>query len=85
MLAKDTKAGRFDQPVVSMKLCMEWTIKQEPTSLSEEVTRPSLKKAGHVIVHFARKVKLHLRCIFVSAPRDVYFLCVNSAFSAPLR
>src|SRR5215213_1792672 len=46
---------------------MEWTNKSaESTSSSEEVTRPILKKAGDVIVHFAPKVKLHLRCIFVS-------------------
>jgi len=47
---------------------MEWTNDaRSPLALSEEVTRPSLKKAGDVIVHFAAEVKLHLHCIFVSA------------------
>jgi len=53
---------------------MEWTNDARgPLALSEEVTRPSLKKAVDVIVHFAPEVKLHLHCIFVSALRDVYF------------
>jgi hypothetical protein len=59
--------GGCTSQVVSMKLCMEWTNEaRSPLALSEEVTRPSLKKAGHVIVHFDPKVKLHLDCIFVS-------------------
>jgi len=45
---------------------MEWTIKNDPLALSEEVTRPSLKKARHVIAHLAQKVKLHFDDIFVS-------------------
>jgi hypothetical protein len=66
MLAKDTMIGGSNRSIVSM-ICMEWTIEaRRSTSLSEEVTRPSLKKAGHVIVDFAAKIKLHLDCIFVS-------------------
>ena len=34
--------------------------------MSEEVTRPSLKKAEDLIVHFAPKVKLQFDDIFVS-------------------
>ena len=45
---------------------MEWTIRTDPLALSEEVTRPSLKKAVDVIVHFAPKVKLQFDDIFVS-------------------
>ena len=37
-----------------------------PLALSEEVTRPSLKKAGDVIVHFPLQVKLQFDDIFVS-------------------
>jgi len=50
---------------------MEWTLKRCPLALSEEATRRDLfsKKAGHVIVHFGPKVKLHLGCNFVSASR----------------
>jgi hypothetical protein len=67
MLAKDTMIGGSNRSIVSMKLCMEWTNDARgPLALSEEVTRPSLKKAGHLIVHFAHQVKLHLDCIFVS-------------------
>ena len=40
------------------------------TSSGEEVTRPKLKKAGHLIVHFAAQVKLHLDCIFVSGHKE---------------
>jgi hypothetical protein len=52
---------------------MEWTIKNDPLALSEEVTRPSLKKARHVIDHFAQKVKLHFDDIFVSTVKALYF------------
>jgi hypothetical protein len=52
---------------------MEWTIKKGPLALSEEVTRPSLKKARHVIDHFAQKVKLHFDDIFVSTWKALYF------------
>ena len=53
---------------------MEWTNnKTDPLALSEEVTRPYLKKAEDVIVHFARKVKLHFDDIFVSTVKAVYF------------
>jgi len=53
---------------------MEWTNnKTDPLALSEEVTRPSLKKAEDVIVHFAQKVKLHFDDIFVSTVKAVYF------------
>lgn len=55
-----------------MKICMEWTKTSAPLALSEEVTRPSLKKAGDVIVHFSLKVKLHFDDIFVSKLRGVY-------------
>ena len=53
---------------------MEWTnIRTDPLALSEEVTRPSLKKAQDVIVHFGPKVKLHFDDIFVSTAKAVYF------------
>jgi hypothetical protein len=53
---------------------MEWTKnKTDPLALSEEVTRPSLKKAQDVIDHFPGKVKLHFDDIFVSAVKAVYF------------
>ena len=52
---------------------MEWTIENDPLALSEEVTRPNLKKARHVIVHFAQKVKLHFDDIFVSTAEALYF------------
>jgi hypothetical protein len=48
-------------------------IETAPLALSEEVTRPSLKKAQDVIVHFAQKVKLHFDDIFVSAAKALYF------------
>ena len=67
MLAKDTMIGGSNRSIVSMKLLSGVDhLSAGSTSLSEEVTRPSLKKAGHVIVHFAAKIKLHLDCIFVS-------------------
>ena len=52
---------------------MEWTIRTDPLALSEEVTRPSLKKALDVIDHFPQKVKLHFDDIFVSTPKALYF------------
>lgn len=52
---------------------MEWTISKNPLALSEEVTRPSLKKALDVIDHFPQKVKLHFDDIFVSAVKALYF------------
>ena len=53
---------------------MEWTNnKTDPLALSEEVTRPSLKKAGDVIVDFPRKVKLQFDDIFVSTAKALYF------------
>ena len=74
MLAKDAKTGNIDQSVVSRTAAWSGPMKaRSPLALSEEVTRPSLKKAGHVIVHFVLEVKLHLRCNFVSVLRDVYF------------
>jgi hypothetical protein len=45
----------------------------DPLALSEEVTRPNLKKAEDVIVHFAQKVKLQFDDIFVSTVKAVYF------------
>jgi hypothetical protein len=61
---------------------MEWTnIRTDPLALSEEVTRPSLKKAQDVIVHFGPKVKLHFDDIFVSTAKAVYFtVVVNKNF-----
>ena len=53
-----------------MKLA--WSGPTAPLILSEEVTRPSLKKAGDVIVHFPLKVKLQFDVIFVSKLRGVY-------------
>jgi hypothetical protein len=47
--------------------------KNDPLALSEEVTRPSLKKALDLIVHFPRKVKLHFDDIFVSTAKTLYF------------
>jgi len=41
--------------------------------MSEEVTRPSLKKALDVIVDFPQKVKLHFDDIFVSGVKALYF------------
>ena len=55
-----------------MKICMEWTKQFAPLALSEEVTRPSLKKAGDVIVHFPLHVKLQFDDIFVSTLGGVY-------------
>ena len=52
---------------------MEWTIGTDPLALSEEVTRPSLKKALDVIDDFPQKVKLHFDDIFVSTNKAVYF------------
>lgn len=53
---------------------MEWAINEQvPLALSEEVTRPSLKKALDVIVHFPQKVKLHFDDIFVSTVKALYF------------
>jgi hypothetical protein len=52
---------------------MEWTIKRYPLALSEEVTRPSLKKALAGIVHFAPKVKLQFDDNFVSTEKALYF------------
>jgi hypothetical protein len=66
---------RIDQPIV-MNSAWSGPIKRGvSTSLSEEVTRPSLKKAGHVIDHFARKIKLHLDCNFVSALWASFMSC----------
>ena len=56
-----------------MNFCMEWTAHLAPLALSEEVTRPSLKKAQKVIDHFAQKVKLHFDDIFVSTEKALYF------------
>ena len=57
---------------------MEWTNnKTDPLALSEEVTRPYLKKAEDVIVHFARKVKLQFDDIFVSTVKAVYFTLIR--------
>jgi hypothetical protein len=57
---------------------MEWTNnKSDPLALSEEVTRPSLKKAQDVIVHFSRKVKLQFDDIFVSTVKAVYFTSIR--------
>jgi hypothetical protein len=57
---------------------MEWTNnKTDPLALSEEVTRPILKKAQDVIVHFAQKVKLQFDDIFVSAVKAVYFTVIR--------
>ena len=61
------------QSIVSMELCLEWTTKNDPVALSEEVTRPSLKKALDVIDHFPQKVKLHFDDIFVSTVKALYF------------
>ena len=44
--------------------------------MSEEVTRPSLKKAGDLIVHFAPKVKLQFDDIFVSTVKALYFTVI---------
>ena len=53
---------------------MEWTNnKTDPLALSEEVTRPRLKKAVDVIDHFPQKVKLHFDDIFVSTAKALYF------------
>ena len=41
--------------------------------MSEEVTRPSLKKALMDIVDFPQKVKLHFDDIFVSTEKALYF------------
>jgi len=57
---------------------MEWTNnKTDPLALSEEVTRPSLKKAQDVIVHFAQKVKLQFDDIFVSTAKAVYLTAIR--------
>ena len=68
-------AGGSNQPIVSMKSLhgVDHLKARGPLALSEEVTRPRLKKAGHVIVHFDPKVKLQFDCNFVSTFRDVYF------------
>ena len=65
---------------------MEWTnIKTDPLALSEEVTRPCLKKAQDVIVHFLRKVKLHFDDIFVPAVKALYFtVLANTNFWSTL-
>ena len=47
--------------------------KKGPLALSEEVTRPILKKALDVIDDFAQKVKLHFDDIFVSTAKALYF------------
>jgi hypothetical protein len=52
---------------------MEWTLKRHPLALSEEVTRPSLKKALLGIDYFPQKVKLHFDDIFVSTEKALYF------------
>ena len=44
--------------------------------MSEEVTRPNLKKALDVIVDFPQKVKLHFDDIFVSTAESVYFTVI---------
>jgi hypothetical protein len=73
------------QSVVNMELSA-WsgpTI-NDPLALSEEVTRPSLKKAQDVIVHFAAKVKLQFDDIFVSTVKAVYFTATLKARFGPL-
>ena len=47
--------------------------RSDPLALSEEVTRPSLKKALDLIDHFPQKVKLHFDDIFVSTVKGVVF------------
>jgi len=49
----------------------------DPLALSEEVTRPILKKAEDVIDHFPQKVKLHFDDIFVSTVKAVYFTFIR--------
>ena len=56
---------QIDQPIV-MNSAWSGPSSAGSTSLSEEVTRPSLKKARHLIDHFATKIKLHLDCNSVS-------------------
>jgi len=60
--------GYYDQriePIVVKHETSAWrTIEaRRSTSLSEEVTRPSLKKAGHVIVHFDPKGQIAFRLL----------------------
>ena len=60
---------------------MEWNIKNCPLALREEVTRPRLKKAGHVIDYFLKKVKLQFDDIFVSMAEGAKILGALRALS----